>query len=49
MTTIAEADVEQAARGWLADLGWQVAQGPDIALVTPGEGWSSGLPPHEEE
>ena len=31
MTTLTEADVEQAALGWLADLGWQVAHGPDIA------------------
>ncbi len=36
MTTIAEADVEQAALAWLAGLGWQVAHGPDIAPDTPG-------------
>ena len=36
MTTIAEADVEQAALHWLAGLGWQVAHGPDIAPDTPG-------------
>ena len=30
MTTITEADVEQAALDWLAGLGWQVAHGPDI-------------------
>ena len=36
MTTIAEADVEQAALAWLADLGWRVAHGPDIAPDTPG-------------
>ena len=31
MTTITEADVEEAALAWLADLGWMVAHGPDIA------------------
>ena len=31
MTTITEADVEQAAIEWLSALGWQVAHGPDIA------------------
>ena len=31
MTTLTEADVEQAALEWLATLGWQVAHGPDIA------------------
>ncbi len=36
MTTIAEADVEQAALAWLAELGWQVAHGPNIAPDTPG-------------
>ena len=35
MTTITEADVEQAALDWLSDLGWQVAHGPDIAPDTP--------------
>ncbi len=35
MTTLAEADVEQAAFSWLHDLGWQVAHGSDIALDTP--------------
>ena len=35
MTTITEADVEQAALEWLADLGWYVAHGPDIAPETP--------------
>ena len=34
MTTITEADVEQAALDWLSGLGWQVAHGPDIALDT---------------
>ena len=33
MTTITEADVEQAALGWLSALGWQVAHGPDIATT----------------
>ena len=36
MTTITEADVEQAALSWLANLGWQVARGPDIAPDSPG-------------
>ena len=31
MTTITEADVEQAALAWLSALGWQIAHGPDIA------------------
>ena len=35
MTTITEADVEQAALDWLSGLGWQVAHGPDIAPDTP--------------
>ena len=35
MTTLTEADVEQAALEWLATLGWQVARGPDIAPDTP--------------
>ena len=30
MTTITEADVEEAALDWLSGLGWQVARGPDI-------------------
>ena len=33
MTTITEADVKEAALAWLADLGWSVAHGPDIADV----------------
>ena len=36
MTTLTEADVEQAALDWLAALGWQIAHGPDIAPDTPG-------------
>ena len=36
MTTLTEADVEQAALSWLHDLGWQVAHGADIAPETPG-------------
>ena len=36
MTTITEADVEQAALDWLAGLGWSVAHGPDIAPDSPG-------------
>ena len=35
MTTITEADVEEASLAWLADLGWGVAHGPDIAPETP--------------
>ena len=35
MTTITEADVEEAALSWLEGLGWQVAHGPDIAPDTP--------------
>ena len=35
MTTITEAEVEQAALDWLAGLGWAVAHGPDIAPETP--------------
>ena len=36
MTTITEADVEEAALGWLSGLGWRVAHGPDIAPDAPG-------------
>ena len=36
MTTITEADVEQAALDWLDGLGWDVVHGPDIAPGTPG-------------
>ena len=35
MTTLTEAEVEQAALDWLPVLGWQVAHGPDIAPGTP--------------
>ena len=35
MSTLTEADVEQAALDWLSALGWQVAHGPDIAPGTP--------------
>ena len=35
MTTITEAEVEQAALSWLAGVGWQVAHGPNIAPDTP--------------
>ena len=35
MTTLTEADVEQAALDWLSAVGWQVAHGPDIAPETP--------------
>ena len=30
MTTVTEADVEEVALGWLRDLSWQTAHGPDI-------------------
>ena len=36
MTTLTEADVEQAALDWQAALGWQIGHGPDIAPDTPG-------------
>ena len=36
MTTITEADVEQAALDWLAGVGWSVAHGLDIAPDAPG-------------
>ena len=35
MTTLTEADVEQAALAWLEGLGWRVAHGPDIAPGAP--------------
>ena len=35
MTTLNEADVEQAALDWLSGLGWQVLHGPDVAPETP--------------
>ena len=35
MTTLTEADVEQAALDWLSSLGWQVAHGLDMAPDTP--------------
>ena len=35
MTTITEAEVEQATLDWMSGLGWQVAHGPDIAPGTP--------------
>lgn len=34
LTTITEADVEKAVLGWLEDLGWQIAHGPDSAPDT---------------
>ena len=36
MTTLTEADVEQAALSWLRGLGWRVSHGPDIAPNAPG-------------
>ena len=36
MTSITESDVERAALGWLAELGWQTAQGVDISGDAPG-------------
>ena len=35
MTTLTEADIEQATLEWLSSLGWQVANGPDIAPEGP--------------
>ena len=35
MTTLTESGVEQVALEWLANIGWQVAHGPDIAPETP--------------
>ena len=35
MTTLVEADVEQAALEWLSGLGWQALHGPDIAPDGP--------------
>ena len=35
MTTLTEAEVEQAALEWLSSLGWQAAHGPDIARTLP--------------
>ena len=35
MTTITEADVEQAGLAWLAGIGWRTAHGADIAPDTP--------------
>ena len=35
MTTLSESDVEQVALEWLANVGWQVAHGPDIAPDAP--------------
>ncbi len=35
VTTLTEADVEQAALAWLEGLGWRVAHGPDIAPGAP--------------
>ena len=35
MTSLMEADVEQAALQWLVDLGWQVTYGPDIDPHAP--------------
>ena len=37
MTTLAEADVEDAALEWLAALGWQTVHGPDIGPGATGE------------
>ncbi len=37
MTAVTEADVEEAALGWLAALGWQTAHGPDIGPGAPSE------------
>ena len=34
MTTITEAEVEQAALEWLAGLGWQTARGPGAEALS---------------
>ena len=34
MTTITEADVEQAALDWLVGLGWQTARGPGAEALS---------------
>lgn len=44
MTTLTEADVEQAALDWLATVGWDVARGPDIAPYTLGTRRDALLP-----
>ena len=36
MNTITESDIEEAALAWLAELGYTVLHGPDIAPETPG-------------
>ena len=36
MTTLREADVEQAALEWLSSIGWRVAHGPEIAPEASG-------------
>ena len=33
---VSESDVEDAALGWLAGLGWTIAHGPDVASDAPG-------------
>lgn len=49
MTTLTEADVEQAVLEWLSALGWQVAHGSDITWWT----WESGIErkesPHDNQ
>ena len=43
MTTLTEADVEQAALTWLSEIGWQVAHGPSVAPGAPNAeraGWA---------
>ena len=35
MSSIAESDIEEAALDWLAELGYAVLHGPDIAPDTP--------------
>ena len=42
LTTITEADVEQAGLAWLAGIDWRIAHGPDIASgAEQGNGLSS--------
>lgn len=40
MSGFTESTVEDAALGWLADLGWEVLHGPDIS-AGPGAGRAS--------
>ena len=39
MTTVTEADVEQAAYDWPHALGWQAILGPDRVITDPWPTW----------